>query len=74
MCFIKPVLFKKQPGQGVNDPKLLIMPVERRCNSKGCPIVVNSLLCLTLGVTYITKELITLTECELFPFFWEEID
>ena len=43
-------------------PKQLIVPVERGCNPKGYPEVVNGCLHLALGEVYVAKDVVILAD------------
>ena len=47
---------------------------QRGCNSKGYFEMVNSLLCLALGGTYLAKDIVTAADQKLFASLREEID
>ena len=55
--------------------KLLVVPVERRCDLEGGLGVGDSLRRVPLGRVYLVEDAVTLTgDPELFPAGWEEID
>ena len=65
MSVAKPALIAEQSRQGITDPKLLVVPVERRRDPEGRLVVVDGLLGLTLGVVYVAEDTVTLTGQEL---------
>jgi hypothetical protein len=56
------------------NPKQLIVPVERGCDSEGYLEMVDSLLRLALGAIYIAKNTVTLADLKLFAFLRKEIN
>ena len=65
---------KKQVRQGEMNPKQFGIVVERGCNSEGQPKMVDRFLRLALGVIYIAKSVVTLTDIKLFAFLWESTE
>jgi len=74
VCFVKPAFLEKQVRQFVIIPGQLIMPVERGRDPEGCLEVVDGLLCLSLGIAYLTKDAMTFADHELFAFAQKKID
>ena len=60
MSVVKPALIPEQLREGKKNPKLFIVPVERRCDPKGRFEMVDRLPRLTLGMTYFPKDVATL--------------
>jgi len=70
----KPAFFGMQHRQGGMNAGQQIELIDRRCDSRGYPEMVNSLLCIALGTIHLAKNMMTSTDQELFASLWEEID
>ena len=70
---IEPALLEKQQCQAKMSPKLFGVPIERGCYPERYLEVVDSLLRLTLGRVYFTKDLVTLTDQRLVNPVREEV-
>ena len=55
-------------------PELCIVKVEGRCYPEECLKVVDTLLFLTLGEVYQTKDTVTMGDQSLINSFLEEVD
>ena len=74
MGVVEPALGETQLCQGSEDPKLLIMPVERGSNPEGSLELVDCLLHFALGIIYIVEDAVAPTDSEFFAFIREQLD
>ena len=71
---VEPAVGETQLCQGSEDPKLLIMPVERTCDPEGSLEVVDCLLHFALGIIYIAEDAVAPADPEFFAFIREQLD
>ena len=63
VCVIKSAFIAKQPCQVIMSQKQVIVLAERRRNSEDYFEMVNSLLCLTLGLVYPAENMMRIRSC-----------
>ena len=71
---VEPAVGETQLYQGSEDPKLLIMPVERGCDPEGSLELVDCLLHFSLGIMYVAEDAVRTADSEFFAFIREQLD
>ena len=74
VCVAESPFLRKQVRQGEMNPKQLIVPAERGCDSQGYLEMVDSLLRFALRIVYLAEDAVSLTDIEMFAILGEEAD